>query len=347
MRNLKPGFLRDKVQKQYDALGKSGELPESKTYGEFALKQIDELNKAGRFGKEAKPTELLTADLVKQGFLKDSEKLKRLGFSSDQADKIIESAQDPALGQKAFIEAWKDRPGGSINASEIELATANALRLGQASIGWNDLQSETDATNANLETSRKYGIAKMKLEEFLKLNPDASQEVIEKEFLKVTGEGIRAEAKEKFIAPKPARGGYVPGETSMVLPPGLSSEKAIFEAEGLKHGIDPRLLAAISMHETANGKSSAYRNKNNAMGVSNSSGPIAFEETSASIAKMARLLGSTTSGPYKNARTIAELGKIYAPIGAENDSGSLNSHWTAGVSKYFKQLGGNPLAMIK
>jgi hypothetical protein len=98
---------------------------------------------------------------------------------------------------------------------------------------------------------------------------------------------------------------------------------------------------AISMHETANGTSSAYRNKRNAMGVSDAKGPIAFEDPAESVARMARVLASD-KGPYRNARTLAEIGRIYAPPGAGNDPRGLNGYWTAGVSKYLRQLGGDP-----
>ena len=143
------------------------------------------------------------------------------------------------------------------------------------------------------------------------------------------------------------QGGFVPGETVMNIPDSLTPLRSVFIEEGLKNGIDPRFLAAVSMHETAGGKSSAFRNKNNAMGVSDSRGPIEFGDASDSVRQMARLLASTSSGPYKNAKTIAEIASIYAPVGAENDPGNLNSSWTAGVSKYYKQLGGNPLSVLK
>ena len=133
----------------------------------------------------------------------------------------------------------------------------------------------------------------------------------------------------------------------MNLPAPLAPLREAFVAEGMRHNIDPRFLAAISMHETAAGTSSAYRTKNNAMGVSNSTGPISFQDSRESIARMARLLGSLSSGPYKNARTIADIGRIYAPPGAGNDPGNLNPHWAAGVAKYYQALGGNPLAQIK
>lgn len=127
----------------------------------------------------------------------------------------------------------------------------------------------------------------------------------------------------------------------MRLPEPLQPLAPVFEAEGRKHGLDPRLLMAISMHETGNGTSSAYRNKRNAMGVSNAKGPIDFTDPAESVSRMARVLASP-SGPYKDARTVAEIAAVYAPPGAGNDPRGLNSHWTAGVSKYLRQLGGDP-----
>ena len=118
-----------------------------------------------------------------------------------------------------------------------------------------------------------------------------------------------------------------------------------FQSAGEKYNIDPKFLAAISMLETAKGTSSAYRNKRNAMGVSNSRGPIRFNNPSESIYKMAKTLSSRT-GPYKNANTIAGIGRIYAPPGAGNDPNGTNGYWPRGVSKYYKQLGGDPSAAV-
>ncbi len=118
------------------------------------------------------------------------------------------------------------------------------------------------------------------------------------------------------------------------LPPQARQLAQSFVDAGRTHNVDPIALAAISRHETGNFTSSAFHNKNNAMGVSNRSGPIQQASHEASIDKMARLLGSTTSGPYKNARTVGEIGKIYAPIGAENDPRGLNNHWAQGVARF-------------
>jgi hypothetical protein len=125
------------------------------------------------------------------------------------------------------------------------------------------------------------------------------------------------------------------------LPAPLRKYASSFVEQGAKYGVDPALLAAISMHETANGKSSAFRNKNNAMGVSNASGPIQMGSVEASIEKMANLLGKGINqgkGPYANAKSIEDIAKRYAPIGAGNDPRGLNKYWTNGVSSNYEKL---------
>ena len=120
-----------------------------------------------------------------------------------------------------------------------------------------------------------------------------------------------------------------------------------FVDSGRRHNVDPLALAAISKHETGNFTSSAFRNKNNAMGVSDSRGPVHQASHEASIEKMARLLGNTRSGPYKNATTIGETANIYAPVGAGNDPRGLNNHWAKGVAKFaddFERKVGAPRA---
>lgn len=326
---------------------RTGKKSEIKSKERLALSALDEAAKNGRFGAVPEVEKLKVLDLVKQGFLKDGEKLKRLGFSESQAGKIIDEAKkDPAKGQAKFIELWTERESGSVNASEIEIETAHALRLGHATIAWDDPQSVNVRSAKQAEIDQQLGTAKAKLADWMSANPNATDADINKKIIELGGEGVRKSVRESRLPERPSR--FSPDKsTSMNVPESLKPLETAFIEAGQTHGIDPRLLVAISMHETANGTSSAFRNKNNAMGVSNSKGPIAFGDPSESIERMARLLGSSTSGPYKNARTIAQIGAIYAPIGAGNDPRSLNRHWVDGVSKYFRQLGGNPLALIK
>lgn len=129
------------------------------------------------------------------------------------------------------------------------------------------------------------------------------------------------------------------------LPAPLQGLADKFQQAGQKYNVDPKFLAAISMMETGKGTSSAFRNKNNAMGVSNSKGPIRFNDPAESIERMAKGLANP-KGYYRKATTINQIGRIYAPPGAGNDPNGTNGHWPAGVSKFYQQLGGNPGAQV-
>ena len=118
---------------------------------------------------------------------------------------------------------------------------------------------------------------------------------------------------------------------------GLGQYSQAFYDAGNKYGVDPKLLMAISMHETAAGTSSAFRNKKNAMGISpNGGGPRSFDSVEESIDYAARLLKKHYLD--QGLTTIAAIGGKYAPAGAGNDPRGLNKHWVSGVSKYYKSF---------
>jgi hypothetical protein len=125
------------------------------------------------------------------------------------------------------------------------------------------------------------------------------------------------------------------------LPEALKPYASDFESAGNKHGIDPNFLAAIAWNETGGGTSKAFRQGNNAMGISNASGPVyGFASVADSIEKQAATL-AREKGPYRGASTIREVGSIYSPIGAANDPRHLNADWTNSVGKFYNQLTGN------
>jgi len=212
MRDLKPGFLKQKLTDKFKNLESPDLTNDAKNYGDFVLNQVDELRKVGRFGKTEKPQDMTTKDIVDKGFLKDTDKLQRLGYSEDQANDIQKAAQESGpLGQRKMIELWGERPGGTVNASEIEVASAQALRLGHATIPYAADGAVEAADATNLSTARNYGIAKMQMEDYLRLNPEAKAAEIDAAFLRITGESIKEEAKRTLIPKKPVRS----EETSM------------------------------------------------------------------------------------------------------------------------------------
>jgi len=124
------------------------------------------------------------------------------------------------------------------------------------------------------------------------------------------------------------------------LPQGLKSYAKDFEEAGSKYGIDPNFLAAISWNETGGGTSKAFRSGNNAMGISNASGPLyGFNSVADSINRQAATL-ARPNGPYKGASTIQEIGSIYSPVGAVNDPYHLNADWIGSVGNFYNKLTG-------
>jgi len=107
-----------------------------------------------------------------------------------------------------------------------------------------------------------------------------------------------------------------------------------FIGAGQKYNIDPLFLVSISHLETASpGKggwsSSSFINKNNAMGISNISGPTRQSSASNSIySQAASLAGAAgTAGNYNGANTVAQVGASYAPRDAPNDPHGTNGEW--------------------
>lgn len=176
-------------------------------------------------------------------------------------------------------------------------------------------------------------------------------------FLGSPGGGFQTSRTPNYNHCHPNRGNHAPpsghwqqvgqhGELASRLPGPLRQHAGAFEHYGKMYGVDPKFLAAISMLETGQGTSKAFRYKRNAMGVSNRSGPIAFGSVEQSIERMARVLAKK-NGPYAGKRTIGQIAGVYCPVGAGNDVNGTNHHWPRMVSKFYTQLGGNPSVAVK
>jgi GH24 family phage-related lysozyme (muramidase) len=183
--------LREKLQAT-----KTGRDAEIRDHAGAAFKALDAYNdrERAKLPKEG-ASRIPVADIVSKGFLKDTDKLKRLGFDDDQAKKIKEAAADPSEGQRMFIEQWKVRPGGVVNASPIEIAAADAIRSENPDIDWRDPEAEDAAISANMEADRKAGNRQMRLSEFLRTHPDAKPAEIDEKVLEIGGEEAHRELK--------------------------------------------------------------------------------------------------------------------------------------------------------
>lgn len=112
---------------------------------------------------------------------------------------------------------------------------------------------------------------------------------------------------------------------------------AVFVAEGVRNGIDPRALVAIAYNESTLGTRGSGAGINNAFGW----GPgIPFASWQDNIATVARGLAENYVG--KGLATLAEIQPVWAPVGAANDPTNLNSAWLAAVSRSYVELGGDP-----
>lgn len=109
-----------------------------------------------------------------------------------------------------------------------------------------------------------------------------------------------------------------------------------FIKAGMKYGIDPAFLAAVSMHETGNGTSSAARNRNNVGGMMGRNGLMSFGTIDMGIEAMARNLKNLYID--KGLVTPEDIQRKYAPVGAANDPTNLNSYWSSGVLGSYKGL---------
>jgi cell wall-associated NlpC family hydrolase len=118
----------------------------------------------------------------------------------------------------------------------------------------------------------------------------------------------------------------------------LAGSGSLMVKYGNMYGVSPSLLAAIAMHETGNGTSSAVRNKNNAFGIMGSNGLKSFTSLEESIKYAASLLKRNYLD--KGLTTVEAIQKKYAPVGVANDPTGLNKNWVNGVNKFMSALGG-------
>jgi hypothetical protein len=123
---------------------------------------------------------------------------------------------------------------------------------------------------------------------------------------------------------------------NQVLEGKLKDKGQAFVRAGQQYNVNPLLLAAISQHETGNGKSKAAIEKNNVTGMMGVNGLKSYSSVEDSINDMARNLSKNYLG--LGLTSIGTIGAKYAPVGAKNDPTGLNNHWVKGVTKYFDRL---------
>ncbi len=107
-----------------------------------------------------------------------------------------------------------------------------------------------------------------------------------------------------------------------------------------KYGVSASILAAIAIHESANGTSDAAKNKNNVGGVMSASSGFKELATFDSVDECLEAMASNLKRNYigQGLRSISQVFQKYCPIGAHNDPNGLNSSWGARVDYYNRQI---------
>jgi len=150
---------------------------------------------------------------------------------------------------------------------------------------------------------------------------------------------------EKPAQPEPEStgGGYfadlVPERSVSVLGGKLAGKEDAFIEAGIRHDVDPKLLMAMSMFETGNGKSHMVRTKNNVGGLTEPGNPNTYR-TFASLDDSIETMARTVRRGYidKGLTTIAQIGARYAPPGASNDPNRTNAEWPNAVAANYQKL---------
>ena len=101
------------------------------------------------------------------------------------------------------------------------------------------------------------------------------------------------------------------------------------------YNVNPFLMAAICIHETANGTSKLINTHNNAGGLFDGQF-IRYRTVEESIFDMARRLKRYYID--MGLTDIESIGRKYCPIGADNDPTGINVHWVPNVTRLYNNI---------
>jgi hypothetical protein len=317
-----------------------------KSYG---LDRINDLMKVGTFGKiEGSHPDIAHAI----GALGDVEKMQQFGLTKDQAKQVaaVPGTQRLEMFQQLATSRYKTEAGirkATFDAGEFNKLTPWTQDLltraagGEIKATDKGIKEASDAAGqaAQIQDAFEAQFQQFKADKKRTPTNDEVQGMVDG--LTGTASGSSGWDAFKALPPQASAGmpslrGYaaVP-DLAARLPDNLAQHADDFQEAAQKYNLDPLALAAISMHETGSGTSKAFKGKNNAMGVSNSHGPVAFEKVRDSIFQQAK----TLAGPlYHGANTFDQVGRIYAPVGAENDPTKVNGYWPGGVAAHYAKL---------
>lgn len=141
----------------------------------------------------------------------------------------------------------------------------------------------------------------------------------------------------------------------------------VFIDAGIKNGIDPVFLIAVSVHEAGNGTSFSLHSRNNVGGIrcpeltkeqkeefgyerceeSASNGKFSVWKTvEGSIKYKAYLLNKAYANDAPPKLTVFDVGMKYAPLSDNKDPNALNNHWVGQVGQRLLSLGINNVGSL-
>lgn len=313
----------------------------------WAHSHIDEMWKKGAFG--AWDTKAAGVDETVKAALADKAKMAKIlgvtlnGEKGDKADVATRIADTVSLDPQKALDMFGKAAKVPQDKSGLDQGSYNHLMKAVSDLEKMDVKSTSGAKAAELQDRVGSWFDDFIAKE--KRKPTADE--VKRKLGDLTRDYTDPAVWQVFAPQKTTamatpdrisiRGFEDAPDLAQKLPDSLALYSQDFIDAGKQYGVDPYALAAIAMHETGGGKSSAFSSKNNAMGTSDDSGPRTFASVRDSIMHQARVLGMQ-NGPYAGLATLDQIGNVYAPPGAANDQRKLNRFWKNGVASYYNQL---------
>ena len=131
------------------------------------------------------------------------------------------------------------------------------------------------------------------------------------------------------------------GKINGILRGVLAGKGDLYVKLGQKYGVDPALMAAITINETG-GNSKALVNDNNPAGVMDWNNNWRTIKHFDSLEEGIEFSFKNLKTNYidQGLTTIEQIGNKYAPVGAANDPNGLNSGWVPTVTSLYNQAKG-------
>lgn len=196
LRHLQPGATRDELNRRLDKI-RAGEFHEVETRADAARAQLKKAFNDGVLGDQKEVETGSLGEILDDGFLSEK-RLLRLGIDEKTAAFIASGGDDDTKPLDAFRAALAKNRAWAKNANWRENQIIEAIQ-GYKGKTTRIPKSPEQEAGAN-DPAANYGRATNELNQFLKLNPDASQERINSEIQSILG-GTKAYNLQKSLLP--------------------------------------------------------------------------------------------------------------------------------------------------